>query len=205
MQMYKVFIQNKPLFFINSKKINEFDGLFIRESLAITNKRYVLYLLQESSKNIPIFILCENIDNALSSFFEDYDFVEAAGGIVKRKDKYLFIKRNGVWDIPKGKIEENENPAIAAVREIHEECGILCETIEKPLTITYHTYQFIGKDTIKKTYWYALNYDGEKTIKAQKEEGITKVKWVDLDRVKIIRTITFPSIVDVIDSYFGKE
>jgi 8-oxo-dGTP pyrophosphatase MutT (NUDIX family) len=205
MQMYKVFIQNKPLFFINSKKINEFEGLFIRESLAISNKRYVLYLLQESSKNIPIFILCENIDNALYSFFEDYDFVEAAGGIVKRKDKYLFIKRNGVWDIPKGKIEENENPSIAAVREIHEECGILCATIEKPLIITYHTYQFKGVDTIKKTYWYGLNYDGKKTVKAQKEEGITKVKWVDLDRVKIIRTITFPSLVDVIDSYFGKE
>lgn len=202
MQMYKVFIQNTPLFFINSKKMNEYDGLFIPESLANSNKRYVFYLLQETSKNISIYILCDDVNLAISDFFEEFDFVEAAGGIVKRKDKYLFIKRNGVWDIPKGKIETDEKPEDAAVREIHEECGVLCENVEELVHITYHTYQYKGKDTLKQTYWYKLNYDGKKKVKAQKEEGITKVKWLKANEMIKIRTLTFPSIVDVIDFYF---
>ncbi len=203
--MYKVFIQNKPLFFINSKKKCEIDGLFLSESLAISNKRVVNHLLQHIPKNMPLIITCENCEDAINSFFSDFDFVEAAGGIVKRKDKYLFIKRNGVWDIPKGKIESNESPDLAAVREIEEECGINCEKVEKMICITYHTYQFKGKDTLKKTYWYSLNYEGKKNLVAQTEEGITKVKWKKLEQIQKIKEDTFPSIVDVIDEYFGDE
>ena len=95
--MYKVFIQNKPLFFINSKKINEFDGIFIPQSLAISNKRYILDLLQATSINMPLFLISDNPQEGISTFFEDYEFIEAAGGIVRRKSKYLFIKRNGIF------------------------------------------------------------------------------------------------------------
>ncbi|MES2588348.1 MAG: NUDIX domain-containing protein [Bacteroidota bacterium] len=200
--MYKVFIQNKPLFFINSKNRNEFDGVFISESLANSNKRYVLDLLQLTSKNIPIVIFCENAETGISDFFSEYDYVEAAGGIVKRKDKYLFIKRNGVWDIPKGKIESGENPEIAALREIEEECGVSCEKVDSLIAITYHVYEFEGRDTIKKTFWYSLNYSGNKKLSAQKEEGITKAKWVNLEKVQKIKEETFASIADVMEHYF---
>ncbi len=199
--MYKVFIQNKPLFFINSKKINEFDGIFIPQSLAISNKRYILDLLQATSINMPLFLISDNPQEGISTFFEDYEFIEAAGGIVKRKSKYLFIKRNGIWDIPKGKIEIGENPEIAALREIEEECGITCEKVEHLITITYHVYQYKGRDTIKKTYWYALNYAGPKKLIAQKEEGITKAKWVNEDKYNQIKLETFASIVDVMENY----
>ena len=199
--MYKVFIQNKPLFFINSKKINEFDGIFIPQSLAISNKRYILDLLQATSINMPLFLMSDNPQEGISTFFEDYEFIEAAGGIVKRKSKYLFIKRNGIWDIPKGKIEIGENPEIAAIREIEEECGILCEKIDHLITITYHVYQYKGRDTIKKTYWYSLNFSGPKKLVAQKEEGITKAKWVSDDKFKKIQLETFASIVDVMLNY----
>jgi 8-oxo-dGTP pyrophosphatase MutT (NUDIX family) len=202
MQMYKVFIQNTPLFFINSKKKHEIDGLFLSESLAITNKRVVYYLLQHIPKNMPLIITCDNCEDAINSFFSDYDFVEAAGGIVKRKDKYLFIKRNGFWDIPKGKIDLGESPEIAAVREIDEECGVKCDKVEDLICITYHTYQYKGRDTLKKTYWYSLNYEGKKNVKAQKEEGITKVKWFKTNKLLKVLSNTFPSIEDVLEIYF---
>jgi predicted NUDIX family NTP pyrophosphohydrolase len=38
-------------------------------------------------------------------------------------------KDNGAWSIPKGEIEENENPFAAAKREAFEETGINLETI----------------------------------------------------------------------------
>jgi ADP-ribose pyrophosphatase YjhB (NUDIX family) len=199
--MYKVFIQNKPLFFINSKKIKEFDGIFIPQGIANSNKRYILELLQATSINIPLFLISDNPHEGILRFFEDYEFIEASGGIVKRKSKYLFIKRNGIWDIPKGKIEIGENPKIAAIREIEEECGIVCQKIEHLITITYHVYQYKGKDTIKKTYWYALNYAGPKKLIAQKAEGITKAKWVTEDKFEKIQLETFASIADVMENY----
>ncbi|MFN5416053.1 MAG: NUDIX hydrolase [Flavobacteriia bacterium] len=201
--MYKVFIQNKPLFFVNVEKIQSLDGIFIRQSLANTNKEYVLSLLNNSLKNVPIMLFSDKPEEGISTFFEDFDFVEAAGGIVRRKEKYLFIKRNGIWDIPKGKMEEGESPEESAIREIEEECGIFCEKVEELITITYHTYVYDGKPTIKKTYWYALNFDGKKKLSAQKEEGITKAKWLKKDKVMELREETFPSIVDVIDYYFA--
>lgn len=201
--MYKVFIQNKPLFFVNVEKIQLLDGIFIRQSLANTNKEYVMSLLNNSSKDIPIMLFSENPEEGISIFFEDFDFVEAAGGIVRRKEKYLFIKRNGIWDIPKGKMEFGESPEESAIREIEEECGVLCDRVEELITITYHTYVYDGKPTIKKTYWFALDFEGKKKLTAQKEEGITKAKWLKKDKVLELKGDTFPSIVDVIVYYFA--
>ena len=38
--------------------------------------------------------------------------------------QYRFLVDRPVWEIPGGKVEEGENPAIAAVRECEEETGI---------------------------------------------------------------------------------
>jgi 8-oxo-dGTP pyrophosphatase MutT (NUDIX family) len=160
-----------------------------------------LRLLKEIPKNILVFIICENEEITLSNFFKNHDFIEAAWGIVKRKDKYLVIKRNDVWDLPKGKIEHFENPEITALREIEEECGIQCDRVEKLIYITYHTYQFHRKNVLKKTYWFAINYFGKKKVKPQKEEKITIVKWVNSARLNCIQKKTFPSLKDVINFY----
>jgi 8-oxo-dGTP pyrophosphatase MutT (NUDIX family) len=66
--------------------------------------------------------------------------VPAAGGVVKSNDRLLFIFRNGKWDLPKGKIDEGENPPEAALREVSEECGIAGQQIKKQLPSTFHIY-----------------------------------------------------------------
>jgi 8-oxo-dGTP pyrophosphatase MutT (NUDIX family) len=124
------------------------------------------------------------VESCFRSFFKNYDWIEAAGGIVKRNDCFLFIKRNGVWDLPKGKIESNEKPKKAAVREIHEECGIIAENIGELIIETYHVYEYKGKNTIKKTYWYDFEYDGKAKLVPQTEEGITKVEWLKRKQLK---------------------
>ena len=135
-------------------------------------------------------------------FFENHHKVEAAGGIVKRKEKYLFIKRNGLWDIPKGKLENNESPEEGALREIEEECGISNFTINKHITTTYHTYEYKGIPTLKKTYWFSFKYDGPKKGNPQLEEGITKIAWKKKEDMNKILENTYASIADVIHSYF---
>ncbi|MFT4602413.1 MAG: 8-oxo-dGTP pyrophosphatase MutT (NUDIX family), partial [Arenicella sp.] len=59
-------------------------------------------------------------EESLKSEFENFKFIEAAGGLVEFKGKFLFIKRNGLWDIPKGKLEKGESIEEGAVREIEE-------------------------------------------------------------------------------------
>ena len=40
------------------------------------------------------------------------------------KNEILLIYRNGVWDLPKGKIEFGESYEDAALREVAEETGV---------------------------------------------------------------------------------
>lgn len=53
-----------------------------------------------------------------------------AGVIVKHKNKVLLCKRNnegsnpGVWSIPAGKLNKQENPKVGAKREFYEETNI---------------------------------------------------------------------------------
>ena len=203
--MYKVFIQNKPLIFANSSEFDNFNGILIKESIAFSDRNLVNNLLKNSSINNPVFVLCENPEKSFQLYFDDYEKIEAAGGIVKRKNKYLFIKRNGVWDIPKGKLEINETPELGGIREIEEECGIKNPRIDYLITITYHTYEFKGLPTLKKTYWYAMQYDGPKELKPQMEEGISKVSWKKETKISKILTNTYASIEDVIRQFVVKN
>lgn len=119
----------------------------------------------------------------------------------------MFIKRFGKWDIPKGKLTKSEDPQTGAIREIEEECGISGPVIEQFICETYHTYRdtYKGKNklTLKKTSWYGMTYDGEEVLIPQQEEGITKVKWFKKTKMDKIRSNTYESILEVMDSYFG--
>ncbi len=202
--MYKVFIDNKAVHILEKKDFIPNDAIILFEEDLENVRTALFHLFSETNNVLPIYLVSPSIEETFSKLFEGYHFVEAAGGIVKRKKSFLFIKRNGFWDIPKGKIEKNENPTEAAVREIEEECGIVAPVITEFIGLTYHTYLFKGKPTIKKTYWYALSYKGAKKVKGQLEEGITKVKWFKLDELEKVRSNTFTSIEEVMEMYFNQ-
>ena len=203
--MYKVFIQDKPIFFISEDEITNNDGIFIRSSLALEHRDYVLRKVAKLPAGMSVYIVADDPASGIESFFSEYEMIEAAGGIVKRKDEYLFIKRNGLWDIPKGKMEAGEEPEISAIREIEEECGIKGPEVNDLVLITYHTYAYKGIPTIKKTYWFALTYDGPKKGKPQLEEGITKVSWKKAEKLEKVLENTYASITDVVHAYFAKD
>jgi 8-oxo-dGTP pyrophosphatase MutT (NUDIX family) len=202
LQMYKVFIQDRPIIFISVEEIAKFDGFFISHSIGEKHNQYILNLMSELPKGIQLYVFGENPKKEMISFFKDYEIIEAAGGIVKKDDKYLFIKRNGIWDLPKGKVEPSESTVMAAKREIEEECGIKNPTVNDLILITYHTYVYAGVPTLKKTFWYELSYDGSKKLKPQLEEGITKVTWIERNKVEKKYNKTYASIKDVMDAYF---
>jgi 8-oxo-dGTP pyrophosphatase MutT (NUDIX family) len=192
-QKYKVFLEEKVIYFTDIE---------MEDVHKITNSISKDYSSLHQSIENENQIISANPLKTMTNFFVGYKFIEAAGGIVKSENSFLFIKRNGLWDIPKGKIEKKETPEIAAIREIQEECGITGELIiRKKIIDTYHTYKFKNKSVLKKTHWYFLDYFGDKSTKPQLEEGITEIQWLPLNRFSIIESTTYPSIRDVLTEF----
>ncbi|MEX1011725.1 MAG: NUDIX hydrolase [Balneolaceae bacterium] len=112
--------------------------------------------------------------------------VEAGGGVVCRNHsgsiQVLLIYRNGVWDLPKGKLEEDESIAECAAREVAEETGIALPVVNDFLTVTRHGYKQKGVEYIKSTHWFMMRpSDKIDSFTPQREEGVTTVKWAKLE------------------------
>jgi hypothetical protein len=116
-------------------------------------------LFNSIGKNTPVTYLFvhPDIKKIIKTLLSRLKIIKAAGGLVKNgKGEYLFIHRLGKWDLPKGKIEENEKMSEGAVREVEEECGIRVDYLGKKITTTYHTYYMGGKFVLKETEWYDM-------------------------------------------------
>jgi 8-oxo-dGTP pyrophosphatase MutT (NUDIX family) len=91
--------------------------------------------------------------------------------------------KRGKWDMPKGRVEENQSREIAALREVNEETGLPIDklTIRGKLVSTWHTTSHNGIKYLKKTHWYLMEYDGKDDETCpQIEEGIIECRWVHL-------------------------
>lgn len=202
--MYKVFIENRPVI-ICEKNTIKIDTIILFSEKVTSFEEDIFPLFKKSEPKIPIVLIAKDMHSEFERLFEGYKRIIAAGGIVKRKNEYLFIKRNGKWDIPKGKLDKKEDPIVGAVREIEEECGITNPVVNELICCTYHTYRFKNKPRLKLTYWYELNYDGNEELVPQLDEGITKAKWLKLDDLDKVKKNTFLSILEVVDQYFKPE
>ncbi len=135
-----------------------------------------------------------------AAFQSHFKTVEAAGGLVQNEnDDWLFIHRNGMWDLPKGKLEKGESIEACAVREVVEECGIAEPSIIRPLSTTYHTYIIKGQRILKPTYWYLMKSEDISELVPQTEEGITQVKWIPAHEAVELAKHSFGSIKQVVN------
>lgn len=157
--------------------------------------------LQGMFKNQEIQSIHPHAKAALKSFFIQFNKIKTAGGLVyhPQSDSYLWIKRLGLWDLPKGKIEQGESSKDAAIREIIEECGLTGKlSLKYRICSTYHVYEFKNKSILKKNNWYYLEYEGDLSTKPQEEESITEVQWVKKEAFESCLSQTYPSIQEVI-------
>ena len=136
--MYKIFINDKPLILVDNTAYYKEDPTSLFINSHITEEiRYGVEAIENQEHVKSIMVFHDDLDELWQTFKNDYREIEAAGGIVNNeKGEYLFISRNGKWDLPKGKIESGETPEEAATREVNEECSIGDLTITSGAQLT---------------------------------------------------------------------
>ena len=174
--MYKVFVNDKPLFLTN-EIVKETDfQLFLLESVDI--KKLIIKIFNNKIQKCYLYYPDEQL--ILKKLKEKIPVHKAGGGLVyNKKGEVLFILRDGKWDLPKGGKNKGEKMPQTAMREIEEETGVGKLEISKKLQKTYHVFKRNGKYKLKITHWFEMTSDFEGELVGQIEEGIEKVAWLN--------------------------
>jgi 8-oxo-(d)GTP phosphatase len=210
----KIFINDKPLDLISPSEFptdRTFDKIFespeelphasdFLDDVLFTDpsKDFIiklLYLLRTRKlKHLDsVTIVSRDIEELKAFVKSRFTVIKAAGGVVTKKEKVLFIYRLGKWDLPKGKFDKGESPEACAVREVEEECGVKVK-ITRKICKTWHTYTHNRKSILKKTYWYEMELISDAGMKPQKEEGIEDIRWLNHADSKIALVNSYPSM-----------
>jgi 8-oxo-dGTP pyrophosphatase MutT (NUDIX family) len=179
--MYKVFVNDKPLFLTNEiSKETDFQ-LFLLESIDI--EQLIIKMFQNKIQKASLYYPDEKV--ILKKLKEKIPVCKAGGGLVfNKKGEVLFILRNGKWDLPKGGIERDEEIADTAMREVEEETGVDKLEITRKLQKTYHIFKRNGKYKLKITHWFEMQTNFEGTPFPQANEGIEKAVWLNPEQIK---------------------
>ena len=199
----KIYFNDKPLFLCDhpTDEIRAYahhdDAVFINEfSTPAVNS--MIHEMRLPKVHAGIFVH-QDLAALKKAFWKKFILIQAGGGLVRNAEgKYLFMLRRGIWDLPKGKLDEGETIEACAIREVGEETGITGIRLEAPLLITYHTYDDSGKHILKETHWFRMKATGEEGMKPQAEEQITALQWLGKGELQEVMANTFPSIKDVL-------
>ncbi len=178
--MYKVFFKDRTVFLCNSC-----SGRQIAD-----NERFLLYknkndlfselhiFIKDDSIN-TLFVKSDDIATLWKDFLDFFKLVDAAGGLVSNeRNDLLLIRRNEIWDLPKGKAESGERMDETALREVSEECGLENIRIISYIMDTFHFYELKGDMILKRTSWFRMSQHGKETPVPQVDEGMPEIKWV---------------------------
>lgn len=179
--MYKVFVNDKPLFLTNEiAKETDFQ-LFLLETVDI--EQLIIKMFNNKIQKANLYYPDEK--EILKKVKEKILVKKAAGGLVYNDNgEVLFIFRSGKWDLPKGGIEKNESKEAAALREVEEETGVKKLSIVKKLQKTYHIFKRNGEYRLKITHWFEMKSNYEGVLMPQEDEGIEKVAWLNSEQIK---------------------
>lgn len=205
-QMYKVFLNDRVI------KIGSPENITINQSTVRFSDACSVEEIRkwfnafETGSLDEVAVVHDNPEEFFRLFQSAFKVVQAAGGVVVAGDSLLFIFRNGKWDLPKGKLDRNESAEEAALREVEEETGIAAGGIDFKLPSTFHIYKSPYADTnnqwiFKETAWFQMSCSDIIPGTPQKEEGITRVKWIAVGKLEEVMQNTYKNLMQLIVLY----
>jgi len=120
------------------------------------------------------------------SFSKEYfvtHFGEKAGILVVKDDSFLLVRQyrlliNGPsYEIPGGKVEEGEDPGLAAIRECEEETGIRCRNLVPLLNFQYSPESVYSPNHL----FYTKDFDVVRVFSPSPKE-VFAIDWVKIPR-----------------------
>ena len=141
--MYKVFEPKKEVIFINTEK-------------QLGNSSKGNRSKNTNEKEVIEYVFSKDPYDELMKYYADHKLLKAAGGLVQNDSYFLWIYRNNIWDLPKGKVEKNENVSQTALREVVEETGIENISLIRPIEKTFHIFKRGKKHYLKCTHWFEM-------------------------------------------------
>lgn len=129
--------------------------------------------------------------------------VFAAGGVVTRSvdgaPEILVVHRPKYddWSLPKGKLDEGEDFADAAIREIEEETAVSCRLGRELSSVRYLDPK--GRPKLVR-YWHMIPLDGHPDDRDADRE-IDDVRWVPVDDARTL--LSYPHDVELLDQALG--
>lgn len=206
-QSYKIYFNEGALVIAESPDaLRGLPNLFYIDDDEIHKSFSILTSSVSSGRVLNYGLISPEPGEIFREFLDHYTVIQAAGGLVLNKESQLLtIKRNGLWDLPKGKIERHEDQRAAALREVMEETGLNMLNISDKVGETYHAYFEDDAVLLKETHWYQMNSSGKGKLKPQEEEGISEVKWADLDWFRSPDFHSYQSVRDIIRKLLSGE
>ncbi len=128
------------------------------------------------------------------------NFEYSAGGVVYEKQQILLIEVENlqgkiVWTFPKGHIETGEDARLAALREVEEETGYVCEIIRELPRASYHFMRggILARKTVR---WFLMrpNESGE----IQTKDEVRRVAWKTLPVAE--KLLVYPSDLHLVEA-----
>ncbi|HYI78436.1 MAG TPA: NUDIX domain-containing protein [Chryseolinea sp.] len=150
---------------------------------------------------LSLYLSVINYDTIKQYLRDKFKVVKAAGGLVRKKEKFLMIYRMKKWDLPKGKIEKGEKNRKAAAREVEEECNVTVK-VDRKICTTWHTYTMNKRAMIKKTRWYIMDVVDDTKMRPALAEDIEETRWMNGKEVYHALEHSYKSINYVFEQYY---
>ena len=172
--------------------------LVLNATPATISKLLVLLQKANASHLLSVTLGCLDKDACEEAIKKPFKVIKAAGGVVFKGNKMLLMFRRGVWDLPKGKLDDGESSRQGAAREVQEETGVQV-TVGERICTTWHTYTLNGNRILKRTKWYWMSVLDDSRMTPQADEDIEQLAWLDPKETQLALTNSFSSIRYVID------
>ena len=200
--MYKIFYEQRALIFPNIDEKDLILDVTAQQSESYEVEKIHNFLRQWLVVNLTDDVVIDHVSPEVLSaaLCRTFYMAPAAGGVVVQEGQFAAIQRHGIPDLPKGHVEEGEDIATAAIREVEEETGLMGLKIIRQLPSSWHCYLYEDEWRLKQTSWFLMTADDTSHTNPQTDEDITEVTFLSEYDLEWFLKNTYRSIAQTLES-----